>query len=244
MHDLALHQERATEAARGGGHIARCHQGADARAGHGLALELHEGHDAGVELRVGGEHGHVAPGAPSEAEVLPHRHLGRAELLHQDLLDELLGVLGREVVVERDHDQLLDSEAGDQIALGGGRVEQLGQRVRVEHRERMGLEGEHGVGSPDHLTMADVDAVEGPDGHVAGLRLGFRVAVQVGQPGDLHVVNTTTGFIRPASGLPIGQKDALVDEPRVPRLARDPPSRMRARGASPPPARRSARAPA
>ena len=45
--------------------------------------------------------------------------------------------------------------------------EQLGQRVGMGDRHRVGIEGQDGVAAPDDLPVADVDAVEGADGDLA-----------------------------------------------------------------------------
>ena len=50
--------------------------------------------------------------------------------------------------------------------------DQLRQRRRVQDLERVGLEGEDGVGVVDHRLVAEVDAVEGADRDVARARLG------------------------------------------------------------------------
>ena len=100
-------------------------------------------------------------------------------LLDQDLLDEFLGAALGELLVEGDHDQLLDAEPLDHVALDPEGHDQLRQRRRVQDLERVGVEGEHGVGVVDHRLVAEVDAVEGPDRDVARARLG------VGQRGDL-----------------------------------------------------------
>ena len=50
----------------------------------------------------------------------------------------------------------------------------FGRRVRVEHAQRVGLEGQDRVGPVDHLPVPDVDAVEGPDRDVPGSAFGVR----------------------------------------------------------------------
>ena len=85
-----------------------------------------------------------------------------------------------ELLVEGDHDQLLDAEALDHVALDPEGHDQLRQRRRVEDLERVRVEGEDRVGALDHRLVAAVDAVEGADRDVARPRLG------VGQRGDLR----------------------------------------------------------
>ena len=72
-----------------------------------------------------------------------------------------------ELLVEGDHDQLLDPEAVDHVALDREGHDQLRQRRRVQDLERVRLEGEDGVGALDHRLVAEVDAVEGADRDVA-----------------------------------------------------------------------------
>ena len=118
MHDLALEQERAAEELGGAGDVARRHEAADVARGDGLAADLDERHHARLELGVRGAGSPASPLAPlPKRKFSPTDTLLGAELADQHLLDELLGVLGGELAVERDHDQLLDAEPGDQVAL-------------------------------------------------------------------------------------------------------------------------------
>ena len=89
-------------------------------------------------------------------------------------VDEVLSGDLRELLVEGDDDQLLDPEAVDHVALDLERHDQLRGRLGVDHRQRMGVEGQDGVGVVDHRLVAEVDAVEGPDRDVpvAGLGVG------------------------------------------------------------------------
>jgi hypothetical protein len=121
------------------------------------------------------EEGGVALGALAEAEVLPHRDPLRPEPLDEDPGHELLRLPGGELAVERDHDELVHAEAGDQVALDRERVEQLGGRLGVDHRERVRVEGEHRVAAADHLAVAEVHAVERADRDAAGAAGGLDV---------------------------------------------------------------------
>ena len=76
-----------------------------------------------------------------------------------------------ELAVERDHHQLVHPQPGDQVALDRERVEQLGRGLRVDHRQRVRVEGEHRVAAADDLAVAEVHAVEGADGHAARRRI-------------------------------------------------------------------------
>ena len=153
-------------------HVARGDQRPDPGGGDGLAVDLHQRHDPRLELLARGEHLGIALRLRAEAEVLPDRDALRSELLDQDLLDELLGADLGELAVERDHDQLLDPEPVDHIALHLEGHDQLRRRLGMDHGQGMGIEGEHGVGIVDHGLVAEVDAVEGADRDVPISRLG------------------------------------------------------------------------
>ena len=119
--------------------------------------------DAGLELLALGEHRGVALRPGAETEVLPDRDLLGAELLDQDLSKNPSARELRELLVEGDHDQLLDAEPLDHVTLHLEGHDQLRQRRGVQDLERVRLEGEHRVRSLDHRLVAAVDAVEGPD---------------------------------------------------------------------------------
>ena len=108
------------------------------------------------------------------------------------MLDEVLGAALGELVVEGDHDQLLDPEPLDHVALDPEGHDQLRRRRRVQDLERVRVEGEDGVGAVDHRLVAEVDAVEGADRDVAGPRLG------VGQRGDLDAHRSASAPPGPA----------------------------------------------
>ena len=108
---VALDHERRAEAVRRALHVAGRDQGPDPGRGDGLAVDLDQRHDPGLELGARGEHLRVALGLGAEAEVLADRDPLGAEPLDQDLLDELLGAAARRTLVEGDHDQLLDARA-------------------------------------------------------------------------------------------------------------------------------------
>ena len=85
-------------------------------------------------------------------------------------LHELLGALRGEALVERDHHELVHAEPGDQVALHREGADQLRRGLRMDHRQRVRIEGEHGVGAADHLAVAEVHAVERADRHAARAR--------------------------------------------------------------------------
>ena len=178
----------------------------------------------------------VALGALAEAEVLADRDLLRAQLLHQDLLDELLGAALGEVAVERDHHELLHAEPGDQVALDRERVSSFGQRVGVDDGERVRVEGEHRVAAADHLAVAEVHAVEGPDRHApAAVALGRRSG-----SGVTFIARRTlrTGCQLRPRGSAIASSRALVGEPHRALFGR--PGQAAARGRPRSPRRRPA----
>ena len=99
----------------------------------------------------------------------------------EHLVDELGRRALGEAGVERDHDQLLHAQRGDQLGLAIQRGQQLGRVLGGDHRHRVRVEREHAVGSIDHLAVAEVHPVEGAHGHVALVR-----ALHVRQAGDPH----------------------------------------------------------
>ena len=128
---------------------------------------------------------------------------------------KLLGALLGEAAVERDHHQLLDPSPAIRSRLTGNGVEQLGRRLRVDHRERVRVEGQHRVDAADHLAVAEVHAVEGADGDLARARAGL----DVGELGDLHAgSNTTTGWSSSARGS--RDREQLARRPSAARTAR------------------------
>ena len=89
--------------------------------------------------------------------------------------------LGGERAVERDHDELARRRApAIRSALAVERGQQLRRGVGRDHRARVRLEGQHGVGAADHLAVAEVHAVELAHRELA------RPVLRVGEPGDVH----------------------------------------------------------
>ena len=118
------------------------------------------------------------------------------------------GALGGEALVERDHDELLDAERGDQLGLGLEAGQQLGRRLGPDHAQRVGLEGQHRVVAGDHLAVAEVDAVELAHRDPPGPRLHIGEHRHLHRRGSLEKVgrdahaqrNTTIGFRVPGLG--------------------------------------------
>ena len=109
-----------------------------------------------------------------------------------------------------DH-ELLHAQAGDQVALDRGRGQQLRRGLRADHRQRVRVEGEHGVAVRDHLAVAEVDPVEGPDRHGArppagstsGRRVTFIRARRLRRAGARHPAARPRPRARPhGSGAP------------------------------------------
>ncbi len=94
------------------------------------------------------------------------------------------GRLRREALVERDQDELLDAELGDQLGLDVEAGEELRRRLGPHDPQRMGLEREHRVVAVDHLAVAEVDAVELADRDPPGPRLGVLEGGDAHGPGE------------------------------------------------------------
>ena len=172
----------APEAAHRALDVARGDQGPDPGRRDGLAVDLDERLDPGLELGVRAQHLRVALRPRAEAEVLADRDGRGPQRLDQDARAELLRLDPAELLIERDDHQLRDAEPLDHVALDLERHDQLRRRLGVDDAERVRLEGQDGVGALDHLAVADVHAVEGADRDPSRARLGL---VQRGD-GDAH----------------------------------------------------------
>ena len=87
----------------------------------------------------------------------------------------------REARVEGDHDQLSHPQRRDQLGLHREARQQLRRVLRCDDRNRVRIEGQHAVGTADHLAVTEVHTVEGADRHAASLP-----GLDVGQASDLH----------------------------------------------------------
>ena len=67
---------------------------------------------------IGRQRSGVARGPVPEAKVLADDDVRRLQALYEHVVDELLRALLCEALIERDHDEVLDAELGDQLALG------------------------------------------------------------------------------------------------------------------------------
>ena len=105
--------------------------------------------DAGLEALVGPQQVGVALRLVAEAEVLAHRRPAwRRSALDEDVVDELLRRCARaKSRVERDDDHLLDAQPADQLGLALEVGQQLGRRLAARPPQRVGIEGQHGVGA-------------------------------------------------------------------------------------------------
>jgi hypothetical protein len=131
LDDGALDHEGCPEAAPRSLHVAGRDQRPDPGRGDGLAVDLDQRHHPGLELQVRFQHRRVAFGFGAEAEVLADRHLLGIELLQQDVADEVLRGLLRDLFVEGDDHQLAHPEPLDDVALDAKGHDQLRQRRRV-----------------------------------------------------------------------------------------------------------------
>ena len=154
----------------------------------------------------------ASPSAPCpKRKFSPDRHLRARRAGRSSTSSTNSSALAAgELVVERDHHELLHPEARDQVALDRERREQL--------RRGLGRITDSGCGSNvstvslsrDHLAVAEVHAVEGPDRDASA---GARRARDVGEAGDLHAgANTTTGWSSPAARLGHGHELAGARE--------------------------------
>src|SRR5436309_3400523 len=82
-----------------------------------------------LEALVSSQRFGVAGGAVAETEVLAHRDVGGLKAPDEHLVDELLGRLLGEALVERDHYELTDSEPGDQLGLHREAGQELRRRL-------------------------------------------------------------------------------------------------------------------
>ena len=95
-------------------HVALRQQVPDPARRDRVAALLDQLHDLGLELRPGRSSGRVAGRAVAEAEVRADAHRPRAQRAGQHLLAEVLGRLARELGGERNRDQLVHAELGDE----------------------------------------------------------------------------------------------------------------------------------
>ena len=169
--DLALEHVGDAEAAARGLHVAGRDLGPDPRGGDRSRRRPRPASGPGSRTRGARPASRGVPRALAPKwKFSPTATAARAELLDQRVVDEVLGAAVRELLVEVDHDQLLDPEAVEHVALHLERVDQLRRLLGLQHFERVRLEGEHGVDALDHRAVAEVDAVEGADRDVAGAR--------------------------------------------------------------------------
>ena len=159
--DDPAHPERRAQQPRGLGDRAGGDQPADVRRGDDLAVDLDHLDDPRRRTRParaaaprrparGGRSGSSRRPRPS---VAPSRSISSWSM-------NSCGVCACERAVERDHDQLVDAERGDQVGLLLERGQQLRRRLGRDHGARVRLEGQHAVGAADDLAVAGVHAVE------------------------------------------------------------------------------------
>ena len=191
------------------------HQRADVARGDDLAVDLDQRHDPGLEARVGGQHV-GSPAAPwPKRKFSPDRDVRRLQRADEHLVDELL----RRLRANRSSNGITTSSetpsAATSSTLTSRLVSSLGA-ARVDHRQRMGLEGEHRVVAGDHLAVAEVDAVELAHGHPPRARL------HVCEHRDLHRGESIEG---PATAHR-AQTHGRRRRDRLSRAGRRPPQRL------------------
>ena len=76
-----------------------------------------------------------------------------------------------ELCVEGDHDQLLDSQRGDQLGLSLRRRQKPGGVLRSHDGDGVRVEAQHGVRARDHGAVSEVHADERPDSDAARVLL-------------------------------------------------------------------------
>jgi hypothetical protein len=109
----------------------------------------------------------------TEAEVGADAHGPCVQCPGQDLLAEVIGGLTGELRRERNRDQLVHAQRGDQLDLLVRGGQQPGRLVGAQHLERMGIERHHGRreatraspldGRTDHPPVPAMHAVEGAE---------------------------------------------------------------------------------
>ncbi len=116
------------------------HETANVAGGDDLAIDLQQRVHDGREALIGEQQAGIALSLVPEAEVLADRDLTGTERADEHVVDELRGGALGELGVEGDHDQLLDTQLGEQLGLALERRQQLRRVLRRDHRDGMGLE--------------------------------------------------------------------------------------------------------
>ncbi len=138
----------------------------------------------------------------AEGEALPDVDLAHGETAGQEVAHEQARRGLRELTRERDREQHRDAGFGEQALLLLGRRERQGDLLGPQHRERMGIEGDHhrgrvqaGGAGDDPLQdgpLAAVHAVEVADRRDAALR---QVAGLVSVRDDQHRGGAQAGAV-------------------------------------------------
>jgi hypothetical protein len=211
VHHHALDPVRAAERGVRGLHVAGVDAGAHVRRGEGDVVagvvrgQLHavdREPEPGAEV---GEHRDVPCGPMAEGEVPPDHDRGRVQALDQHLVGELGGRHAGELDGERQHQERVDAQLGDEV----GAPPQAGEPGRMaagaDHLGRVRVEGDQHGGQRAHPRLGDrrgdqllvsaVHTVEHPDRDDAASPPG-RNAVQPTPP--LHAAEPTERGGRPA----------------------------------------------
>lgn len=184
------------EQARGLGEIAGLQRGADAGAGHRLAVERHRRDGAGGEAAGGPERRQqleVARAGAAEAEIRAHPDFARMQAIDQQPLHEVLRRKRRDRRVEPQQADRVHTQLAEAVQLAarqlqprgrrGGREELARQRLEAQRHRRQGQRAGTLDRAGHQRTMAQVQAVEGADAHHAAVgaqRPAVEIAEQIG----------------------------------------------------------------
>ncbi|MFM2046867.1 MAG: hypothetical protein RL383_944 [Actinomycetota bacterium] len=177
--DGAADLVRAAEHAGGRVDLAPGECAADRGAAHGLVHAVGARHETD---RVGGEpvalphlaqQCDVALTHVAEMEIRPHDHGLCGESVHENALHELRCSLVRLVLVERDHDDGVNTRPREEVELVLERGEKFRRLFRTHHRHRVTVECDHDTAGTracrtlthlgDHRSVPHMDTVVHPD---------------------------------------------------------------------------------
>ena len=189
-------------------HLPRRHQAADLAGRDRLPRHLHQRHHARLELVVGAQELRGRPSRPCRSgSSRPPTRARRPAARSAPRCTKSSALCSEKPRSKGITTSSLHPQPGDQVALDRERcASSFGRGLGVDHRQRVRIEGEHGVAAADHLAVAEVHAVEGADGDAARAGAGL----DVGEQADLHAgANTTTGWSSSSRGSAIAEQLAV-----------------------------------